>query len=248
MSCSISPYRCEAIGLRRSRSSSTAAAVRAAGACSTAGEAGVRGADEDRTRRRHAHRGAVDALRGVSRMTVAIPAKPLLTPWYRLVGDGDRLLLEHGQVVVVLEGAAVAALLPALLPLLDGSRTVPELVERLGVAAAPAVERALETLAMHGLLVEGPPAPAGVRPTAHALAAAHGLTPAVAADRLSRARIGFVGGGVAAADAARLLHFGGVGHVHRVSWRRGAEVDLAVVAPAADELDGLLAWNDLAFR
>src|SRR5204862_7816982 len=117
------------------------------------------------------------------------PTSPLLAPWYRLVGDGDRLLLEHAQVVVVLEGAAVSTLLPALLPLLDGTRTVPDLVERLGVAARPAVDRALETLAGHGLLVEGPAAPEPVRQAAHALAAAHAVAPAVAAERLAEARI-----------------------------------------------------------
>src|SRR5919199_611482 len=78
-----------------------------------------------------------------------IPRRPLLAPWYRLVGDGDRLLLEHGQVVVVLEGAAVRTLLPALLPLLDGTRTVDELVDRLGAAAREAIELALATLASH---------------------------------------------------------------------------------------------------
>jgi bacteriocin biosynthesis cyclodehydratase domain-containing protein len=181
-------------------------------------------------------------------MTPSIPSRPLLTPWYRLVGDGDRLLLEHAQVVVVLEGAAVSTLLPALLPLLDGTRTAPDLVERLGVAARPAVDRALETLAGHGLLVEGPAAPGPVRQAAHALAAAHAVAPAVAAERLAKAKIGFVGGAAAAADVARLLHAAGVGATQRVSWRRGASVDIALVAPAADELDGVLAWNALALR
>ena len=53
----------------------------------------------------------------------AVPALPLLAPWYRVVGDGERLLLEYAQSVVVLEGAAVQSLLPALLPLLDGTRS-----------------------------------------------------------------------------------------------------------------------------
>src|SRR5262249_23918384 len=79
----------------------------------------------------------------------AIPERPLLAPWYRLAGDGARLLLEHGQSVVALEGAAVRTLLPHLLPLLDGTRTYDELAARLGVAARPALDHALETLASH---------------------------------------------------------------------------------------------------
>src|SRR5215212_11093017 len=111
---------------------------------------------------------------------VLIPERPHLAPWYRLVGDGDRLLLEHGQVVVALEGAAVSTLLPPLLPLLDGTRTVDEIAERIGNAARPALNRALGTLASHGLLAEGPSSPADVRDTAHAIAASHALSPTVA--------------------------------------------------------------------
>jgi hypothetical protein len=110
-----------------------------------------------------------------------VPERPLLAPWYRLVGDGDRLLLEHGQTVVALEGGAVRTLLPALLPILDGTRTIDALVERLGLAARPAIDRALEVLVSHGLLVEGPDAPRELRAAAHAVAAAYDIPPAVAA-------------------------------------------------------------------
>jgi bacteriocin biosynthesis cyclodehydratase domain-containing protein len=57
-----------------------------------------------------------------------------------------------------------------------------------------------------------------------------------------------VGGGPAAADVARLLHLAGVEHVPHLSWRRGADVDVAVVAPALDEVDGLQPWNSLALE
>jgi bacteriocin biosynthesis cyclodehydratase domain-containing protein len=175
-----------------------------------------------------------------------IPDRPLLAPWYRIVGDGERLVLEHAQVVVVLEGAAVRTLLPHLLPLLDGTRTVDDLVARLGVAARPAVDRALQTLARHGVLAEGPPAPDDVRASAHALAAAFDVSPRVAAERLRAGSVGVIGSGPAAAEIARLLHLAGVRHVSSRSWARAAEVDLAVVAPAVDEVDGLLPWNSLA--
>jgi bacteriocin biosynthesis cyclodehydratase domain-containing protein len=179
-------------------------------------------------------------------VTSSVPEQPLLAPWYRLVGDGDRLLFEHSQVVVALEGGAVKTLLPSLLPLLDGTRTVGELVERLGVAARPAIERALETLAAHELLTEGLPAPPEVRVTAHALAAAHRIAPSVATERLASGSVGVVGSGAAAVDVARLLRLAGLQKVRRVSWRRGAEVELVVVAPAPDELDMLPGWNRLA--
>jgi bacteriocin biosynthesis cyclodehydratase domain-containing protein len=179
-------------------------------------------------------------------MPPSIPQRPLLAPWYRLVGDGDRLLLEHGQLVVALQGAAVSTLLPSLLPLLDGTRTLDDLVNRLGEPARPAVERALETLAAHGVLTEGPPAPSDIRAAAHALAAAHQLAPSLAAERLRGASIGVAGGAAAGADVARLLRLAGVDNVRPVSWRRGADVDVTVVAPAADELDRLPAWNELA--
>ena len=79
--------------------------------------------------------------------------RPLLAPWYRLVADGERLLLEHGRSVVCFRGAAVRVLLPALLPLLDGTRSVGEVVAAAGPAAAPAIEQALELLEQNGLLV-----------------------------------------------------------------------------------------------
>src|SRR5262249_54694325 len=109
----------------------------------------------------------------------AIPERPLLAPWYRLAGDGDRLLLEHGQSAVARDGPAVRTLLPQLLPLLDGTRSYDELAARLGVAARPALDHALETLASHGLLVEGPAAPPDVRPAAHAVASTFDLAPSV---------------------------------------------------------------------
>jgi bacteriocin biosynthesis cyclodehydratase domain-containing protein len=177
-----------------------------------------------------------------------VPERPLLAPWYRLVGDGDRLLLEHGQVVVVLEGAAVTAFLPHLLPLLDGTRTVEDLAARLGDAARPAVELALETLAEHGVLAAGPDAPADTRATAHAFAAAFDVLPRVAGERIAEARVGMVGSGPAAAEVARLLRLAGIHHVRRVSWRRVREADLCVVAPAPDEVDGLQPWNRLALE
>ena len=177
-----------------------------------------------------------------------IPRLPLLAPWYRVVGDGERLLLEYAQSLVVLEGAAVRTLLPALLPLLDGTRSVDALAERLGPPARPAIEAALELLAARGVVVDGPDAPAEIRAAAHAAAAAHGLTPAVAAERLRGATVGVVGSGSTGFELARLLDAAGVGGIRRLGWHGRGRVDVAVVAPAPDEFDRLPAWNRTALR
>lgn len=176
-------------------------------------------------------------------MAAAVPQRPLLAPWYRVVGDGERLLLEFAQRVVVLEGAAVRALLPTLLPLLDGTRTVDELTSRIGSAARAAVDRALETLAEHGLLTEGPDVPPESRRTAHAVAAAYGLAPADAARRLGVAVVTVVGSAPTGLEVARLLHAEGIGSVKQDAWLGSVAADLVVVTPSADEADALLAWN-----
>ena len=168
--------------------------------------------------------------------TDVVPDRPLLAPWYRLAEDGDRLLLEHGQSLVVLEGAAVRRLLPTLLPLLDGTLTVAEVYKRLGEPVRPAVEAALETLAHHGLLSEGPSAPPHLSATADAFAAAYELPPWLAAERLQGGGIGVVGGSGAAARIAGLLLAAGIGEVRRLGWEGPAGVDFAVVVPDPHEV------------
>jgi bacteriocin biosynthesis cyclodehydratase domain-containing protein len=85
-----------------------------------------------------------------------VPELPLLKPWYRLLRQEGRVLLEHGRTVVAFEGAAARAFLPALLPLLDGSRNVDEICELIGPKVRVAVENALELLGHNGLLLAGP--------------------------------------------------------------------------------------------
>jgi bacteriocin biosynthesis cyclodehydratase domain-containing protein len=176
---------------------------------------------------------------------VTLPEHPLLAPWYRLVEDGDRLLLEYGRAVVVLEGGAVRTLLPELLPLLDGSRALDELAETLGEAARPAVERALELLAANGLLVEGR---VEGDEGAAAVAAAYATAPAEAARRLATATVGVIGESSVGGDAARLLRRSGVGRVERLDWEPDRTVDLVVVAAAPSEAGRLEDWNALALE
>jgi len=176
----------------------------------------------------------------------SVPTLPLLAPWYRVVGDDERLLLEYAQSLVVLEGAAVRSLLPALLPLLDGTRDADAIAARLGPAARPAVDAALELLTAHGIVVEGPDAPHELRDPARAAAASFALPPAEAADRLRRAAVGLAGSAGSVVEIARLLSVAGIRTLRRLGWRGRGAVDLVVVAPAAGELDRLGSWNERA--
>jgi bacteriocin biosynthesis cyclodehydratase domain-containing protein len=171
---------------------------------------------------------------------------PLLAPWYRLVEDGDRLLLEHGRSAVVLEGGAVRALLPRLLPLLDGTRTVAQIVAAVGEPAAAAVEAALDLLEANGLLVEGPP-PTSAETGTLAIAAAYGLDPALVLDRIRVTTVGVVGSASAGEHTARLLRADGLRFVQELGWHEGG-VDLAVVAPSAEEVPRLTDWNHHALE
>jgi len=140
--------------------------------------------------------------------------RPLLKPWYRLLETPEGLLLEHGRSTVSFGGAAATQLLPALLPLLDGERTVDEIVETLGRPVAPAVENALALLERHGLLTDGP-CPAGERltrleRTAFFLAQSAPQSPPRITERLAAAGVLLEGDAELAAAAARLLRRSGV--------------------------------------
>jgi bacteriocin biosynthesis cyclodehydratase domain-containing protein len=172
--------------------------------------------------------------------------RPLLAPWFRVLGDGDRLLLEYAQSVVVLEGGAVRTLLPALLPLLDGTRTLDDLAARLGPAVRPAIEAAVDLLRDRGVVVDGPDAPADLREASRAAAAAYGLAPATAAERLRRATVGVVGSGSGRLELVRLLWAAGIRRLRALRWSGRGGVDLALVVPGGDELDRLPAWNHAA--
>ena len=114
------------------------------------------------------------------------------------------------------------------------------------MAARPAVELALDLLGTNGLLVEGPLPGIGTPRSAVALAAAHGLAPSVAVERLREATMGVVGDSPTGEAIGRLLAAAGVGVVVRMSWEGDRDVDLAIVAPTADEAPALTQWNAVA--
>lgn len=182
-----------------------------------------------------------------------IPERPLLKPWYRLAEVEGRLVLEYAHKAIVLEGEATTRLLPALLPLLDGTRTVSELVAVLGETVEPAVANALALLGSHGLLSE-PFAPGDERPTAFAETASflasvssRGTTPPRAAELVERARVAVAGDGPVAEDLARVLRVSGLRDVVRAGLAGPPhEVDLAVAAPSSAQLPELAQWNEAA--
>lgn len=179
-----------------------------------------------------------------------LPARPLLRPGHRVVADGPRLLLERGHRVVLLEGRAAAALLPRLLPLLDGSRTVAEIAVALGPQAGPAVEHALRVLAARRLLCEGPSPellPRPLRDTVELLAADSDLPPALVAERLGSSSVCVVGASAVAAAAVELVAAAGVAVVRARRWR-DARGDVVIAAPAPAEAGAIRRLNRRSLR
>jgi bacteriocin biosynthesis cyclodehydratase domain-containing protein len=183
-----------------------------------------------------------------------LPPRPALKPWYRLLRDGDRLLLQYGETLVSFEGRAVRRLLPALLPLLDGTRSVDDIVHIVGPPVRRAVEQALDLLERHGLLTE---AAAGTsveseRRSAEFLAATDpaGRSPAALLAAIRAARVVVAGSGPLALEVASSLRRSGVGRLEQLPLGLpGSDPDafeLAVAAPAGEELPGLRDWNRAA--
>jgi bacteriocin biosynthesis cyclodehydratase domain-containing protein len=180
----------------------------------------------------------------------AVPSLPHLAPWYRVATGAGKVILEYGQRIVSLEGRAAERLLPALLPLLDGRRTVEEIVQVLGPEVRPAVEHALGALAEHGVLEAGPPLPDGLpRPVAGTVELLASLRPgsrplAETAAMVAACSVAVAGDGVAGVEAARLLRAGGVA-VERTETVE-TPVDLTICAPSGEERARLVEWNHQA--
>lgn len=177
----------------------------------------------------------------------SLPERPALAPWFRLVRDGHRLLLEHGGALVTFEGTAVRRLLPALVPLLDGSRTVEGIVEELGEPVAPATNRALKLLAHNGLLLDGPQprptdAPAAGAAAFVAAATRRSISPAEVAE-LASARVAVAGSSQSADLVAGLLRDSGLDGVTRVDLDDDETDGLLVVAPGRAQVGELRGLN-----
>lgn len=185
--------------------------------------------------------------------------RPLLKPWYRVAWADGTCLLEYGGSAVSLEGSAATHLLPALLPLLDGSRSVPEIEATLGAAVGPAIREALAGLDRAGVLTEGPPlrdgctaAPATALAELLSDVSPGGESPWNVVEALRASTVVVSGSGETAEAVARLLRECGVPTVDRLevaAVRAGAGPgELLVVAPAPLELAILPEANDLALE
>ncbi len=187
-----------------------------------------------------------------------IPVRPCLKPWYRLARGDGKLIFEYGQAKVVLEGRAVEKLLPVLLPLADGTRTIDEISAGIGDGIRPAVTKAFSTLAERGLLTEGPAglpgAAAASAETAQFLTATagEGRTVAEAGEVLERSAATVVGAGLLAEGVARGMRKAGLTSLRMLDWAAAAAdlepIQLAVVAPEPGELPMLRDWNRFALQ
>jgi bacteriocin biosynthesis cyclodehydratase domain-containing protein len=181
-----------------------------------------------------------------------VPSLPYLAPWYRVATVPGKVVLEHGQRIVRFEGRATERLLPALLPLLDGRRTVDEIVQVLGPPVRPAVEQALDLLAGHGVLEEGPPLPENLPlPIAGTAGLLTSLRPggrslADVAASVASCSVAVAGDGPAGIEVARFLRAGGA-DVQRVTAVE-ADPGLTVCAPSGGELFRLSEWNAQALE
>ena len=187
---------------------------------------------------------------------IDLPERPYLAPWYQLAKEDERMLFKSGDSMVVFEGKAVQTLLPALLPLLDGTRTLDEIHECIGEAVAPATAKALKLLQEKRLLTEGPPLSDIPNPTLRtvsflqSLGQERGITAKNVLKSLEEAEVGIVGTGIIAEEITRLLKFSGVESVRRIEWPIKGQsyqgVDLVIVAPQGKDLHLLNEWNKLA--
>lgn len=186
---------------------------------------------------------------GESGAEANVPLRPRLKPWYRVSVSESGAVLRYGGSVLEFGGGAASRLLPRLLPLLDGTHTVDEIVSQLGHPIRPAVEHALDVLAGRDLLTE--PTPPSLEPdrrrTAEFLAATDPACRHSAAsvlDAISEARACVLGLSPVADAISHLLTTSGVGTVEHLDW--GDDVPdgaLAVVAPSTDEMPLLPTWN-----
>ncbi len=146
-----------------------------------------------------------------------LPKRPRLRPYLRtLVMSPDRMLVKGGTNTVILRGSSVEDVASVVLPSLDGSRTVEELVKAFDEIDRSVLIGALELFAAQGLLEDDASRSSGVldgqtlryrRQTTYWLSIA-GERYAIQ-ERLATARVALFGlGGVGAALATSLTTAG----------------------------------------
>jgi bacteriocin biosynthesis cyclodehydratase domain-containing protein len=174
-----------------------------------------------------------------------------------VLAEGDRLLLEYGERVVVFEGQAVNAILVPLLALLDGSRSRSEIEGYFGEDVRSVVGQALAVLHEHGVLAEGPGLDSALPPTVRdalcwLTSETPGMSVAQCVERLRGNSVAIVGGSRIAMEVRRLLYLCGVPCASSASWEIASEpsepTGLYIVAPMSKELPQLERWNSYALE
>lgn len=179
---------------------------------------------------------------------------PRLRPWYTITkGDDGRLIMHYADVAIVMRGKAVDSLFPELMPLLDGTRTIEQIVVQLGVAIEPITRSVLQQFTNSGVLLSGPRLPEtadrGSAETVNFLAATLPTGDTLLTDltTLQQLSIAVVGTSSIGAEICELLHTSGVNKVHTMSLAQALlapiTADFVLAAPSGSELPHLAAWN-----
>ena len=162
----------------------------------------------------------------------------------------DEVVLEYGQRIVCLEGGAAERLVPALLPLLDGTRTWTRSSRVLGEPARPAVENGARPLApprpRRGTAGRGRRAPRRCRGRRVAHLAPPGRRPLGDAAGARGCSVAVVGDAPPGSRSARLLRLSGV--ERRAPNGRERRRSRRLRSGAGDELPRLRSWNAQALE
>ena len=154
-------------------------------------------------------------------MMAQFPERPKLRAYYHVVPlADDRLLFQGGGNTVVLRGESVRDLLPLLLPLFDGTRTMPEIADALPDVAPEVVAGAIALFHEKQLLEDAaaiPPAvlapyPDRLRPQA-AFWLSLGDDRYARQQRLATARVAILGIDAVGTALAQSLAAAGVGNL-----------------------------------
>lgn len=178
-----------------------------------------------------------------------MPKSKSVKPWYRLAQNGNRMVFRYADSTVVLEGRAAGALLPRLLPMLDGSHALADVEGIAGEKGRPAVRAAIEALDKNGLLADGlvPATDTNLARTAsfESASGAYGATLPDVSERIATAHVRVYGTSGVATEIVRLLRASGIGRAEQVSAfdENTAPADLIVAAPAPSELASLMQFN-----
>ncbi len=183
-------------------------------------------------------------------MTDPIAPTKAFKPWYRVYKHDDQVIFHYGDSVICLKGRAAGAILPKLLPVLDGRHSVEDIASISG-SDAQVVNAAIGLLERYDLLMDGtlPAEKDKLTRTSVFFSSIGGASSTeIVRDRLASARISVIGSSNAASEVLRGLLCSGIEGAQTSSFSSfdDEEVDLAIVAPATGELSRLREINKAA--